>query len=116
MYGFYQIKDENFFVGAELTQVCIGGNEIIMNFFPDGNSITVFNPKVFLADNSFIFEPLTGIRRGIRQIGKVVDRLAIKDENVAILSFSDGSEIILRDDSAEFEAVALRYGGRTVIV
>lgn len=117
MYGFNQIKNDLFIVGAELTQVCVGANEIILNFFPDGTSITVFDVQRFLQDNSFMFEPLVdGLQRRIRQIGKTVKKLEVVSNNTAILRMSDGAEIVLKDDTSEFEAVTFQSAGGFTVV
>jgi hypothetical protein len=51
MYGFDQINDKALFRGLELIQVCIGANEAILNVFPDGNRITIFNVNEFIENN-----------------------------------------------------------------
>jgi hypothetical protein len=117
MYGFSQIKSDGFIVGAELTQVCVGANEIILNFFPDGTSITVFDTQGFLENNSFMFEPLVdGLQKRIRQIGKTVKKFEVVSNDTAILWMSDGAEIVLKDDSSEFEAVTFQSSGSITVV
>lgn len=116
MYGFEQVRNLPLMVGSELLQVCIGGNEVILNFFPDGDSVMIYGVDRFVEDNRFMFEQLLGSYPRIRQIGKKVVRFTVKSNEVAYMTMSDGSEIVLKDDSAEFEAVTFHHRERVVIV
>lgn len=116
MNGFRQIKDKKFFVGSELLQICIGENEIIFNFFPDGNSITIFNVSDFLSDNELLLQPIINYQGIISQIGKTVIDFTIIDNNTAMLKMSSGDEVIFKDDSVEFEAITFRCRGQTIVV
>jgi hypothetical protein len=94
MNGFSYIAGIDNLIGAELIQVCIGANEIILNFWPDGIRISIWNAELFIQSNSFMFEPLiTGHRRRIRQIGKTVESLDIINSRLAVIKMLDGSEI-----------------------
>lgn len=116
MYGFNQIKQNNLLVGAELLQICIGENEIILNFFPDGISITVFDVKGFLENNSFMFEPLVSVQKRIGQIGKAVHKFTVISNDTAILLMADGAEIVLKDDSSEFESVTIKCAEGVIVI
>lgn len=116
MYGFNQIRDDKFIVGAELSQVCIGAHEIILNFYPYDISIIISDMLGFLANNAFLFEPLVGTSRRITQIGKTVCKLSILSNDTAVLLMSDGTEIILKDDSSEYEAVVFKCATCTIVV
>jgi hypothetical protein len=116
MYGFDRIRDKPLMVGSELLQVCIGGNEVILNFYPDGQSVMVYGVEKFVGDNMFLFEALTSSYPRIRQIGKSVSRFRVESNDVAYLVMSDGSEILLRDDSEEFESMTFTHEGLTIAV
>ena len=116
MNGFNQMGAGDFLLGAELIQVCVGANEVILNFYPDGTSVTVFDVAGFLLNNKFMFEPLVGIQRQIRQIGKKVTGFTIINDNTAMIVMSDGAEIVLKDDSPKFEAVTFQHDGKVAVV
>jgi hypothetical protein len=116
MNGFDQNTNLKAYIGSELLQLCIGSNEIILNFFPDGNRITVYNPQAFVLNNIFLFEPLLGFQRRINQIGKTVTGFSVLSSKSAHLTMSDGSVISFKDDSPDFEAVTFEYDGHTIVV
>lgn len=116
MYGFNQVRGDALMIGSELLQVCIGGNEVILNFYPEGDSVMIYGLDKFIKDNKFMFESLTGVHPRIRQIGKRVSQFSVVSNNVAYLTMSDGSEIVLRDDSDEFESVTFNHRGRMIVV
>lgn len=116
MYGFNQIKDDKFIVGAELSQVCIGAHEIILNFYPYDISINISDMRGFLTNNAFLFESLVGRSKRIRQIGKTVCKLSVLSNDTAVLVMSDGTEIVLKDDSTEYEAVVFKCAACTIVV
>ena len=116
MYGFSNNIDPEPFIGAELTQVCIGANEIILHFFPEGVSVTIFDVAGFLTANKFMFDPLLGPQKRIGQIGKTIEALTVLDGSNAVIRMSDGSEILLKDDSKDFEAVTFQHDGIVTVV
>lgn len=117
MYGFNQIESDSFIVGSELMQICLGANEIILNFFPYGTSINIFNVDSFIYHNNLILENLISINdRKINNIGSKVERLNILNNNAAILIMTDGSEIVLLDDSSDYESMTFQCSEIIIVV
>ena len=56
MYGFSQLSAASL-IGAELVQVCVGANEVILNFHPDGTRISIFDAERFFRTNGFMLNP-----------------------------------------------------------
>jgi hypothetical protein len=116
MNGFDQITDNEFFNGSKLLQICIGSNEISLNFYPNFYEIQILNVNLFMNDNKFLFVNFVCPDFIINQFDQTVVKLTILDTKTAVITLSDLSEIILRDDSPNYESVVFRYGEKKYIV
>jgi hypothetical protein len=103
-------------IGAELVQVCIGLNEIILHFYPDGISITILNMDNFLHQNAIWLKSLLSGDEGRSPFGKTIKEFFIVNQNTAQVLLSNGDKIILEDNNPAFEAVVFKLFDETYVV
>ena len=111
MNGFEFIRGLSSFNGTELIQICIGQNEIIMRFFPEKKTITLFNIDTFINDNNKFIKNFSIGQKLIPIIGEKLDIIDFISDKKVVLKFSDGTDIILRDDSEQYESVTFECDG-----
>lgn len=106
MKGFRDGKIFDPIKGHELTQVCIGANEVILRFHPD-SSITVFSLDRFYEDNDeFINDVLkNNIEKSV--FGKKIEDFHIENKQIAYLTLSENYKIKLTDDSEQYESIVV---------
>jgi hypothetical protein len=106
MYGFSDSSELHSLLGAELLQICIGRNEVILNFFPDNTKITISSIDAFFRDNINILDGVfvnEGYNRNI--IGDKISGITVQDRQHLLIEFSGGLNLLLTDDSEQYEAV-----------
>ena len=95
-------------VGIELTQICVGFSEIILNFGTD-DQISIFASSFFEENSDFLSSIFSGDPK-CSPFGKKIEHAAVTEE-VLRITFSNGSEISLRDDSENFESIRFKVRG-----
>lgn len=114
MYGFPDNDALSFLRGAELSQICIGKNEIIFNFIPEGIRITITSLGEFYYYNRKHFSSIENI---IRLIGKKIDSLETSDNKKRLeINLSDKDNIVLIDDSHQFESIIIEAKNNTLVI
>lgn len=111
MNGFSFLREVSSFNGSELIQFCIGQNEVIMRFFPEKKEITYFNIETFIKDNVNIFDNIIQENKLFPLIGKKLEIIDFISDKVITLKFSNGTDIILRDNCEEYESATFEYDG-----
>jgi Family of unknown function (DUF6188) len=118
MYGIPHDIDLSFLVGAELIQVCVGSNQIQMQFVPDRLSILVVSDLTLLAPP----EPAKVVTQFPRDAGALLPLLGRKvagwkrsSDRTLDLTFDDGVCLTLSDDSDHYESFEIS-GPRGLLV
>jgi hypothetical protein len=104
MHGFPDAQTLNVLRGAELTQICLGKNEIILNFFPETTRITIVALDGFYEHNKNTFSDVVSL---LELLGKSVVNINVISGSILDLSLSNGVVITLIDDSQQFESVII---------
>jgi hypothetical protein len=112
MYGFPSTDELRALEGAELVQICIGRNEIILNFFPESTSILVNSIEALLDNNSTVFYNINSMNRLLG--GRIIRTSALGTHQLEI-HFTNGGTLRLIDDSDQFESVVIRTAGRVIV-
>lgn len=118
MYGLPSTVDLSFLNGIHLLQVCVGVNEVILNFYPD---VTITITSCFhILDNGVKMESRSSRNCTISKLIDLLDETVIdvKGERCGTLriAFSGGAVIVLMDDSPEFESYTIRHGDVVIVV
>jgi hypothetical protein len=103
----------NLLVGIELTQVCVGFSDVVLNFGPEGR-VSVFAPS-FFEDNAAFLLGLFGSDPEKSPFGKQITNADIVGD-VLRLELGNGSEILIRDDSSAYESAHFEIRGADEVV
>jgi hypothetical protein len=102
--------DLSFFRGCTLLQVCIGQNEVILNFDPPA-TVTVVTAFLLCRRIHANGEPgLPGL------LGEQVEDVQWRPDGTLTLLFPGGQFIQLCDDSEQYESYVITHGNRTYAV
>ena len=118
MFGLSPDTDLNFFVGRTLIQICIGENDLILNFSENVSismmsSIRLTTPK--LANN--IFEDFKIASSAIvKLLGQSIKHAAGTSEGTLTLEFNDGDCLTIFDDSKQYESYTIRHNDQLIVV
>ena len=118
MYGLPGNTDLSFLRDKSLLQVCIGFNEIILNFgenisitahtdithFSHGNTVALYSNSVAMA-------PML-----VRFLHQKVDRTSIQAPGTLILHFSNNESLKIHDNSSQFESYQISHDGKVIVV
>ncbi len=122
MYGLAKEKDLGFMLNKELLQVCIGLNEVLLNFDAE-MSILLQCPYEVI--------PSSGLRGRLadqpqHQAGSAVSLLPLIGSKIAgvenqgegrlVLFFSNGSSLIIQEDDAPYESYQITTPEQRIIV
>ena len=118
MYGLPESVDLGFLSGSTLVQICVGENDLILNFYKDV-SITV-ESCVGCEDGSGAVQRFGDFRQAAGMLfaflGQDV-RVAVRaSQTTLVLEFESGKRIEIYDDSEQFESFVIRYEGKYHII
>ena len=118
MYGLPKDLDLSFLKDAILLQVCIGENEVILNF-DKGISITIESRFCFrsTSGNESIFEDAPSSAAFLVELlsDSITDVLGHLDGTLR-LSFDTGETLSIYDDNAEYESYLIKHGEIVIVV
>ncbi|QSB44328.1 hypothetical protein IDJ81_13565 [Tsuneonella flava] len=103
-------------VEAELVQVCIGFNELILRFYPDGISITIMSVDRFWKANSKWQNYLTSGDGSRSPFGKTVIKFDQINDGKWSIHLSNGDSLLLEADETGFESIVFKIDGETYVV
>jgi hypothetical protein len=118
MYGLPPDLDLSFFNGRTLEQVCIGANELILNF-DEYLSVTVVSRIGCSMGNDsqrFYDDFREAAALVVKFIGDTI--VASKGDSVGTLTleFTGGGRLSLFDDSKQFESYVIKHGESVIVV
>jgi Family of unknown function (DUF6188) len=118
MYGLLPDINLAFLYNKVLLQVCIGLNELILNF-EDSTSITIICPITISATNrrQQVYEDH---RRAVSPIvsllGQSIAKSVSHPDGTLKLTFSGGCSLTLHDDSNNYESYSIKCGESLIVV
>jgi hypothetical protein len=117
MYRLSKDEDLRFLLNAELIQVCVGKNEVILNFDNDAR-ITVlsdFHVRTPKFDERFS-EPVLGARAVCEFLHYAVGGATATSEGDLELRFSSGGSLKIFDTSDQYESFLISFRGKEIVV
>lgn len=119
MYGFPPDTNVDFLVGARLTQVCVGENEVIVRYSPDGISVMIAT-TVRLTEPNTTQHVLEDARETgsalLPLLGCVVSEVSTKPDGTLRLRWSSDHVLEVLDSSKEYESYTIHHGDTTIVV
>lgn len=118
MYGLPEDIDLTFLHGKELLQVCIGLNEVILNFHGQV-SITVESEFTHMARTGEVtrFQDCRSSALALASfLGISLSTVKGAADGTLTLCFSNEEILEVYDDSKEFESYQIRIGSRLIVV
>ena len=118
MYGLSENTDLSFLRGKQLLQVCIGYNEVIMNFDRD-LSITAQTdighksaklPGTIYKTSIAVTPVLVGF------LHESVANVSVAPPGTLVLEFSNGETLEIHDTSSQYESYTINYEGKIIVV
>jgi hypothetical protein len=118
MYRLPKDADLSFLQGVALLQVCVGRNELILNFDRDVRVTILSEFAVGSSDAPFTTytDPISGAHRFFAVLQDTVTSATATSEGHLCLSFSSGMGVEVRDTSDEFESFWIKHGDQQIIV
>jgi len=118
MHGLPPDTDLQFIVGAELTQVCIGQNEVILNLF-ERVSFTLECSVSFAFDlggPSILDKPKDIGIAALRLLGEQVRSVEILSEGTLKLAWGTRAFTEFYDSSQQYESYTITHGEEHIVV
>lgn len=117
MYGLSKNEDLKLMIGATLTQVCVGENEVILNF-DKPVAVTILSDFAVSSNGGVAVrheEPRSGACSLFGLIGSPIERAAATDGGGLLIEFAPGTLEIF-DTCKEYESIWIKLGDKQVIV
>lgn len=118
MYGLPKDIDLNFFIGRTLVQVCVGSNDLILNF--DGEVSVTVTSSVGCMGSSGKLTKYDDFREAAPEVLMLLDRAVVSakgDEGGTLaLEYDGGRHLQLYDDTKQYESYTIRNGGKVIVV
>lgn len=118
MYGIPEHTDFGFLAGKELSQVCIGAHQLVLNFWPDV-TISVEGEFIHLKPGVELMEEVDLPRRSaglVSLLGSRVDAALVRGTKILRLEFSNAEVLELHDNSEAYESFQVTAPGVDIIV
>lgn len=119
MYGLPKSVDLSFLVGATLIQVCVGENEVVLNFDGDISVMSASSVRYAQAGerDAVLFEearPAGQVLLGL--LGTAISEVANYGDGTVGLLWSSGERVELLDSWKEYESYTIRHGDLLIVV
>jgi hypothetical protein len=107
-----------FLLGLQLLQVCIGANEVILNF--DGYVSITVESRITFSDASglntvYAHLPSAGVSL-VKLLSSNIDRMAFEQDGTLSLHFGTGDTLSLHKDSGPFESYHVKHAHEVYVV
>ncbi len=117
MYGIPEDFDWSFMIGQEVLQICIGRNEVIINF--DNISITVECSFAHSAESKDAdFDGILPLKATslVSLIGYCPTRVIRQSQQLLEIHFSNREKLSLNDDSLQYESFIVNGADGPLII
>jgi len=118
MYGLPKNVDLAFLKGKELLQVCLGENEVIMNFF-EATSITIQTTIYHYEEDRLVGvfgNAPASAATVVRFLGHTIADFQTSEDGTLRLKFSNGESLEIRDEDKHYECYLIGHQGKMVVV
>lgn len=115
MFGFPSRDVLSGIIGKEITQVCVGWNEVVLRFH-DGDLIWLESVDSFYRSNRDMLNISEGPRPFSSVLGKTVTDVEVPLVNELTLKLDSGHILRIHDDSRDGESVTIQLNGMTHII
>jgi hypothetical protein len=118
MYGLPADVDLTFLTGAMLTQVCVGQNEVILNFDNDSSIMIAGDVRLLPPDQlqqELQEAPAIGAAVVVL-LGRTLQSAQGDATGTTTLQWDDGSTLDLRDSWPDWESYTISHSGTTIVV
>lgn len=101
-----------------LIQVCIGENEVILNFHPDARILATVPIVVSHQDGVYgVYSNKTDdVRMLICLLGMRIQSVSMADQSTIQLNLDSGAQIKIADAGEDYESYELSFGKESVVV
>jgi len=109
--------DVSFFVGATLTQICLGAYDLGLNF--DGPPIRIMMQSDFgtrVVGRERMLHDLTNGHLLRSFLNRDVSDASWGEKGTLVLTFVGGDQVLIFDNSDEFESYTINHAGNTIVV
>ena len=118
MYGLPEKTDLSFLKGKQLLQVCIGCNEVVLNF--DGDlSITAqtdIGHKSAKLPSTIYKTSIAAAPVLVRFLHESVANASVALPGTLVLEFSNTETLEIYDSSSHYESYVINYAAKTIVV
>ena len=118
MYGLAASEDLSFFVGVDLLQICVGKNELILNF-DKGVRLTILSDFAVESVSGTLDrfdDPVTGAAAVIGFLHETVEGANATEEGSLRVRFTCGRSMLVFDTSRQYESFLISAGERQIVV
>jgi hypothetical protein len=118
MYGLPDDLDLTFLEGISLLQVCVGANEVILNF-DRSVSITIestFRIRTVSGQDDVYEDPRSASAALVGLISDSVARVSAETSGTLRLAFAGGGVLEIYDSSSQYESYQIRHGQQQYVV
>lgn len=111
MYGFSVENLPTFLIGRELLQICVGANDIILNF-DDRVRILISTKLPFVNDNEDFLK--NSYKDDVKIFGCKLSGMTIKNGKL-LIQFENETILQLTDDSENYESIVFYCNDKVVV-
>lgn len=118
MYRLSTSEDLSFFIGLDLLQVCVGKNELILNF-DGGVRLTVLSEFAVCpvgGEWERFDDPVDGSRAVLRLLQDSVSGAEATEDGGLRIRFASGASMRVFDTSDAYESFLIRHGTKEIVV
>jgi hypothetical protein len=117
MYGLPSDFDPDVFVGRELENVTFAQNLIVLRFTGISVNLEGTVPyKVSPSSDEQYESPPVVQSSLVGAVGRTVEATELKSPKELVLRLSNGFEVVLLDDSDQYESYLISFGEREIVV
>lgn len=118
MYRLSALEDLSFFRGIDLLQVCVGKNELILNFDKNVRVTILSDFAVELVGGlgQRFDDPVEGSKVLVSLLHESVAEAQATPDGDLRIRFVSGSCLLVFDTSSQYESFLIRHGTREIVV
>lgn len=112
MYGLPKDIDLSFFVGADLLQVCLGANELILNF-DHQIRVTIesrFRIRKKDGEETTFEDAPSSAAHLVELLSQPIAEASGREDGTLCLSFAQGTSLEIDDSWESYESYQIQYG------
>lgn len=118
MHGLPRQIDLDFFLGRSIIQVCVGENDLVLNF--DNNLIVSISSRVGFTGSDSDWHEYIDFRLAapglFAFLNKAVGSWEGSEDGTLKLRFEGDSLLAIYDDSSQFSSYIIKFGSQVIVV